>query len=106
MTFAPYYSKKALNIRELRHLAQRLGYPENLLIDLALKSAEHYKPEKKEPKKSGGFRTTNEPKHLLKAVQKKINRFLQEVKLPPNFFGSVKRKNHIQNEIGRASCRE
>src|SRR3989338_3129858 len=97
MTFAPYYSKKALSIREVRHLAQRLGYPESLLVDLALKSAENYKPEKKEPKKSGGFRTTNEPKVLLKAVQKKINRLLQEVKLPPNFFGSVKRKNHIQN---------
>lgn len=97
MTFASCYSKKALNIREVRHLAQRLGYPESLLVDLALKSTENYKPEKKEPKKSGGFRITNEPKTLLKAVQKKINRLLQEVKLPPNFFGSVKHKSHIQN---------
>ena len=97
MTFASYYSKKTLNIREARHLAQRLGYPESLLVDLALKSADNYRPEKREPKKSGGFRITNEPKALLKAVQKKINRLLQEVKLPQNFFGSVKRKNHIMN---------
>ena len=97
MTFAPYYSKKSLNIREVKHLAQRLGYPESLLVNLALKSAENYKPEKREPKKSGGFRVINEPRAVLKLVQKKINRLLQELKLPPNFFGSVKHKSPIQN---------
>ncbi len=97
MTYAPYYSKSDLNIKDLKHLSLRLGFPEKLLTDLASKSAKNYNREKKEPKKSGGFRITNEPKFVLKFVQRKINRLLQEVKLPPNFYGSVKYKNHIKN---------
>ncbi len=97
MNFAPYYSKSMLNIKTGGHFALRLGFPEDMLRKLASKSSQQYKPDRKKPKASGGFRVTNEPKPVLKDVQKKVNRLLQEIKLPDNFYGSVKHKSHIEN---------
>ncbi len=91
------YKFDHLNIRNIGHLAQRINFPEELLYQISSNPAQYYKPEIKEPKKSGGFRVINPPFEVLKKIQKKINRLLQEVKIPPSFYGGVLDKSNILN---------
>lgn len=91
------YRLDKLNIRNAQHLAQRVDVPEEILFRLAESPEQEYLPERTEPKKSGGVRYINPPKLLLKSVQRKINRLLQEIKLPNTFYGAVKNRSNIDN---------
>lgn len=97
MAFGSPYRLSALNLKTVNHLSLRIDIPEKLLNKIGDNPLSFYCPERKEKKPSGGERPINEPKPLLKSVQKKINRMLQEIKLPPNFYGAVKNRSNIDN---------
>ncbi len=91
------YERRRLNIRTIEHLVFRIGVSESDLAQYAAGGRNLYLPPKFEKKKSGGIREINRPKFRLKQVQKKINRLLQEVKIPDTLYGSVKGRDYIEN---------
>lgn len=91
------YKRNQLNIRTIEHLALRIGVSESDLTRFAAAGRNLYLRPKFERKKSGGIREINRPKFKLKQVQKKINRLLQEVKIPDTLHGSVKGRDYIDN---------
>jgi len=91
------YNRGRLDIRTIRHLALRIGVPESDLTRFAAGDRNLYRPPKFEKKKSGGVREINRPKFRLKQVQKKINRLLQEIKIPDTLYGGVKGRDYIDN---------
>ena len=93
------YKRNQLNIRTIEHLALRLGVPEAALTRFAAAGRNLYLRPKFEKKKSGGIREINRPKFRLKQVQEKINRLLQEVKVPDTLYGSVIGRDYIKNAV-------
>ncbi len=91
------YRLSSLNLKTTKYLALRVSLPETLLIETAENIPLSYCPEVRIPKSSGGQRIINEPKPLLKKMQKRINGLLQEVKLPAEFYGAVKGRSNINN---------
>lgn len=86
------YSNRAKPIFDTQHLSRILGYSEQFLYSVSA-SASHFYREYRVAKKSGGYRTLNEPLPTLKAVQKTIiNDILCNVE--PHKVAKAFRKNH------------
>ncbi|WP_336742940.1 reverse transcriptase domain-containing protein [Aureimonas altamirensis] len=83
---------KARPILDTLHLARLVGFSEHFLFSVST-SAGHFYREYEIVKKSGGFRTINEPLPTLKAVQKVIVAdLLRDVE--PHKAAKAYRKNH------------
>lgn len=77
-------------IYTLKHLSVFLGLPLEVLETLVVQAPKEYRPYKKE-KKSGGYRTIDNPSKMLKEPQRRIKKRLLELHpLPPEIIGGVK----------------
>lgn len=90
------YSKKYLSIKTIDHLCNRLGFPRELIEEIASNAESLYHFEKKE-KKNGDFRIIAKPAHKLKIIQKSIHRLLMEIKIADCAHGGVKNKSNFTN---------
>ena len=77
-------------IYTLKHLSIFLGIPLDILTQLVDTAPKQYRPYKKQ-KKSGGYRTIDNPSELLKEPQRRIKERLLELHpLPKEILGGVK----------------
>ena len=90
------YSKEHLCISSLKHLSYRLGFPEQLLEEVADKLEEYYKFILIQ-KPNGGVREISIISQPLKKIQSAIHRLLTELYLPEYVHGGVKEKNNYSN---------
>ncbi len=90
------YSKSALELRDIRHLAYRLGMQSAELVQLAVQAGTMYRYTYK-TKSSGKLRKISAPKWTLKRVQKKINNLLLELQICDNAHCGIKEKSNITN---------
>lgn len=91
--------KRLLNIRTLQHLALRLNLPLRILESLAEDTASHYKPLPPVPKKGGGTRTIEPPRHLLKHVQRQIHATLLARLWLPDEIHAYRPRRSVQTAI-------
>lgn len=97
------YSKEHLCIRSLKHLSYRLGYPAQLLEEVAEKTEKYYKFVNKQ-KPNGDVREISIISQPLKKIQRAIHRLLTEIYLPENVHGGIRGKSNYTN--AKAHCKK
>lgn len=90
------YSSETLAIRSLKHLSLRLGFPLDELNKIAANAEKLYYFEEQE-KKNGGIRIISKPKPILKKIQSKIHKLLQEIIPPECAHGGIKGRSNVTN---------
>ncbi|MBW2470354.1 MAG: RNA-directed DNA polymerase [Deltaproteobacteria bacterium] len=90
------YSKNKLDIKTLKHLSKRLGFPVSELQEIASCAESLYKFDKK-PKKNGGFREISKPNFRLKRVQSAIHKLLREARISNSAHGGIKGRSNLTN---------
>jgi RNA-directed DNA polymerase len=90
------YSKEYLQIRSLKHLSYRLGFPAQLLEEVSEKTEKYYKFILIQ-KPNGGVREISIISQPLKKIQRAIHRLLTEIYLTEHVHGGVREKSNYTN---------